>query len=446
MQGILLIVDDEKHTREGLAQMFSEDFEVYQASQPSEAFNLMEVERFDVIITDLRMGQQSGMSVVEKALTLPNKPKCIMMTAYGSIETAVEAMKRGAYDFISKPIQLDKLESIVKRAVLDKAEEKKPTVTLPKSLRMVGKSEAFNGILETLKKVAPTKTTVLITGETGTGKELIAQQLHQLSLRNTKLFVPVHCAALPENLLESELFGHERGAFTGAMQRHIGLFESANRGTLFLDEIGEINANVQVKLLRFLETKSIERLGSSQVIPLDVRLVCATNRNLKEEVKAGRFREDLYYRLNVVEIHLPSLRERKSDVRLLLQHYFNVFSKENDCPAPILTDEIASTLENYIWPGNIRELRNFAENAVVMHSGNVLTKEMLDPKFFVAVPSKSNETSPLEQNENLLIRETLNKTHGNKSEAARLLGIPRRTFYRKLEKLDLDNRPPAKVM
>lgn len=438
MQGVLLIVDDEKHTREGLAQMFSGDFEVYQASQPSEAFNLMEVERFDVIITDLRMGQQSGMSVIEKALTLPNKPKCIMMTAYGSIETAVEAMKRGAYDFISKPIQLDKLESIVKRAVLDKAEEKKPTVSLPKSLRMVGKSEAFKEILETLKKVAPTKATVLVTGETGTGKELVAQQLHQLSLRNNKPFVAVHCAALPENLLESELFGHERGAFTGATQRHIGLFESANGGTLFLDEIGEINANVQVKLLRFLETKSIERLGSSQVIPLDVRLVCATNRNLQEEVKAGRFREDLYYRLNVVEICLPALRERKSDIHLLLQHYFSFFSKENDCAIPILNEEITSILENYIWPGNIRELRNFAENLVVMHSGEVLTQDMLDPKFFVTTLPGKSSTPSLEQNEASIIQEALQKAKGNKSEAARLLSIPRRTFYRKLEKLGLE--------
>ena len=220
------------------------------------------------------------------------------------------------------------------------------------------------------------------------------------------------------------------------MQRHIGLFESANGGTLFLDEIGEINANVQIKLLRFLETKSIERLGSSQIVPLDVRLVCATNRNLKEEVKAGHFREDLYYRLNVVEIRLPSLRERKSDIRLLLQHYFSLFSKENDCAIPILTEEIYSILENYIWPGNIRELRNFAENSVVMHAGCVLTKEMLDPKFFVSNSSKAEEPSELEQNENLLIRETIRKTNGNKSEAARLLGIPRRTFYRKLEKLD----------
>lgn len=437
MQGVLLIVDDEKHTREGLAQVFSEDFEVYQASQPSEAFNLMEVERFDIIITDLRMGQQSGMSVVEKALTLANKPKCIMMTAYGSIETAVEAMKRGAYDFLSKPIQLDKLESIVKRAIQDKIEEKKPVVTLPKSLRMVGKSEAFKGILETLRKVAPTKTTILITGETGTGKELIAQQIHQLSLRNDKPFVPIHCAALPENLLESELFGHERGAFTGAMQRHIGLFESANGGTVFLDEIGEINANVQVKLLRFLETKSIARLGSNQLIPLDIRLVCATNRNLKEEVKADRFREDLYYRLNVVEIHLPSLRERKSDIRLLIHHYFTLFAKENACTAPILTEEIATILENYIWPGNIRELRNFAENAVVMHSGNVLTKEMLDTKFFVSTLQKTPSTPPLGQNEVSIIKDALQKTNGNKSEAARLLAIPRRTFYRKMEKLGL---------
>ena len=434
MQGLMLIVDDEKATREGLAQLFADDFEVYTASQPSEAFNLMSAEHFDIIITDLRMGQQSGMSIIDKALHLPYKPKCIMMTAYGSIEIAVEAMKHGAYDFVSKPVQLDRLESIVKRAMLDKKEDLSPVVAPSNVLPMIGKSEGFSAVLDKIQRVAPAKTSVLITGETGTGKELVAHQLHYLSPRSTRPFVPVHCAALPENLIESELFGHERGAFTGALQRHIGLFESANHGTLFLDEIGEIDANTQVKLLRFLETKSIERLGGNQLIPLDVRLVCATNRNLQEEVKTGRFREDLLYRLNVVEIHMPPLRERPSDVRLLLDYYFRFFAKENGVRPPILPKDVRSALQHYIWPGNIRELRNFSENMVVMHSGQEITMSDLDPKFLAPV-MHDNASVTLEKSEQDLILETLKKVNGNKSEAARLLGIPRRSFYRKLEKL-----------
>ena len=434
MRGLILIVDDEKPTREGLAQLFADDFEVYTANQPAEAFNLMASERFDIIITDLRMGQQSGMSIIDKALKLPYKPKCIMMTAYGSIEIAVEAMKHGAYDFVSKPVQLERLESIVKRAMLDKEEDLSPTPTQVNAVPMVGQSAGFSAVLDKIQRVAPAKTSVLITGETGTGKELVAHQLHNLSPRNAQPFVPVHCAALPDNLIESELFGHERGAFTGALQRHIGLFESANHGTLFLDEIGEIDANTQVKLLRFLETKSIERLGGSQLIPLDVRLVCATNRDLQEEVKAGRFREDLLYRLNVVEIHMPPLRERPSDVRLLLDHYFRFFAKENGVCSPILSEEVKSILKNYIWPGNIRELRNFAENMVVMHSGKRIDVSDLDHKFLA--PTGHEAPSPtLEKSEQSLISETLKKVNGNKSEAARLLGIPRRTFYRKLERL-----------
>ncbi len=430
----MLIVDDEKHTREGLAQLFSDDFEVYTASQPSEAFNLMDSERFDVIITDLRMGQQSGISIIDKALQLPYKPKCIMMTAYGSIEIAVEAMKHGAFDFVSKPVQLERLECIVKRAMADKEKNVPLIATKTNAIPMIGKSEGFAAVMDKIQRVAPAKTSVLITGETGTGKELVAHQLHNLSPRNTQPFVPVHCAALPDNLIESELFGHERGAFTGALQRHIGLFESANHGTLFLDEIGEIDASTQVKLLRFLETKSIERLGGNQLIPLDVRLVCATNRDLQSEVNAGRFREDLLYRLNVVEIHIPPLRERPSDVRLLLDYYFHLFAKENNVPLPILSEEIKTILQNYIWPGNIRELRNFSENMVVMHSGKVLTVSDLDPKFLAPISPK-NASTTLEQNEQDLITETLKKVHGNKSEAARLLGIPRRSFYRKLERL-----------
>ena len=432
MQGILLIVDDEKHTREGLKLAFSENFDVYTACNPQEAMQLLTSEKFDIVITDLKMGQQSGMQVIDKALALPYKPICIMMTAYGTIEIAVEAMKHGAYDFVSKPVQLERLEALVQKALRDRNPSKNPSKRLPANLQVLGKAKAFVNVLQQIEQVAPSKTGVLITGETGTGKEVAAHLLHQYSLRASKPFVPVHCAALPENLIESELFGHERGSFTGAHQRHIGLFESAHQGTLFLDEIGEIDLNTQVKLLRFLETKTIERIGGTQAISLDIRLICATNRDLKAEVAAGRFREDLYYRLNVIEIHLPPLRERKEDIPLLLNHYCNAFAAENQCRPPELSSAALEALQTYNWPGNIRELRNFAENSVVMYRNNLIDVVDLDSRF-----ATTDEASlpKIAQNEVQLIKKTLQETGGNKTEAAKLLGIPRRTFYRKLEKL-----------
>jgi DNA-binding NtrC family response regulator len=449
----LLIVDDEKNTRDGLALAFSDKFEVFTAENPEEALRLMDDKAlsFDVILTDLRMGRDSGLTVVQRALRLPNKPACILMTAYGTVETAVEAMKQGAYDFVAKPVSLEKLECLVARAMADR-QSAKVVENAATPFAMLGTSPAFRELMQKIQRVAPAKTTVLITGETGTGKELAAHQLHTLSLRADKTFVPVHCAALPSHLLESELFGHERGAFTGALQRHIGWFESANKGTLFLDEIGEIPLNVQVKLLRFLETKSVERLGSTQSIPLDVRLVCATNRNLPNEIKAGRFREDLYYRLNVVELRLPPLRERTEDIEVLLKHYLNFFAKENHLPTPRVADDVLSILQRYLWPGNVRELRNFAENTVIMHSGHTLEAGDLDPKFTAAVsmssvaatttasavvPAVPTVTTFSPENEKSQLAAALAKTRGNRSEAARLLNMPRRTFYRKLEKFGL---------
>ena len=450
----LLIVDDEKNTRDGLALAFSQKFEVFTAENPEEALRLMDDKAlsFDVILTDLRMGRDSGLTVVQRALRLPNKPACILMTAYGTVETAVEAMKQGAYDFVAKPVSLEKLECLVARAMADR-QSAKVVATAATPFAMLGTSSAFRELMQKIQRVAPAKTTVLITGETGTGKELAAHQLHALSLRADKTFVPVHCAALPSHLLESELFGHERGAFTGALQRHIGWFESADKGTLFLDEIGEIPLNVQVKLLRFLETKSVERLGSTQSIPLDVRLVCATNRNLTNEIKAGRFREDLYYRLNVVELRLPPLRERTEDIEVLLKHYLNFFAKENRLSMPKISDDVLSILQRYLWPGNIRELRNFAENTVIMHAGRTLEAGDLDPKFTAAVstppvaattsvsgvvvPAIPTPTTFSPENEKAQLAAALAETRGNRSEAARLLNMPRRTFYRKLEKFGL---------
>lgn len=437
----MLIVDDEKNTRDGLRLNFAKRFEVVEANSPDEALRLMNLQSFDVIITDLRMGQQSGMRVVDRALSMSHRPICIMMTAYGSIETAVEAMKRGAYDFVSKPINLEKLDLIVQRA-LHERDVQLENRDLHKKLSdryhldgILGRSDNFQAVLNQVKVVAPSRANILITGETGTGKELIAHLIHQESSRSKKAFVPVHCAALPANLLESELFGHEKGAFTGAIKQHIGRFEHADQGTLFLDEIGEIDASVQVKLLRFLETRTVERVGGVRPLQLDVRLICATHRDLQEEVKQGHFREDLYYRLNVVEIHLPALRERRSDIIILLRHYLQLFGEENGVRVPVIPDDVKDILLKYNWPGNVRELRNFAENIIVMYRGADMTVSQLGEKFFHPTQAEAHPLS-VKESERQLIAEAIAKCHGNKTKAAQLLGIPRRTLYRKLEKID----------
>ncbi|HVU36820.1 MAG TPA: sigma-54 dependent transcriptional regulator, partial [Opitutales bacterium] len=380
----ILIVDDEKHTREGLAVALEGDYEIFQAADAEEAFRLLDAEHFAVVLTDLRMAGKSGLKVIEKALQMPYHPVCIMMTAYGNVETAVEAMKRGAYDFLTKPVNLEKLEILIRRALQERKLETENT-TLRDRLghqfsfqNIVGHSPALRTVLEQAKQAAATRATVLLTGETGTGKELLAQMIHQNSPRARGPFVAVHCAALPASLLESELFGHEKGAFTGASERRIGRFEAADGGTLFLDEMGELDAATQVKLLRFLETRSFERLGSNKAIQVDVRLVCATHRDLAALVAKGTFREDLYYRLHVVPIRLPPLRERAEDVPLLLDHYLRQFAKENSVTPPRLLPGAIAVLQRYTWPGNVRELRNFCENAVVLKRGGEISEYDLD--------------------------------------------------------------------
>jgi len=446
MPATILIVDDEKNTREGLSLALEEEYEVYMASGAYEAFNLMEAETFDVVLTDLRMAGKSGLKVIDRAITLPNRPICIMMTAYGNVETAVEAMRRGAFDFLTKPVSLEKLEILIKRALQSRHIEAENVVLhqrLDKKYSfagIVGNSPGLTDVLDKVKLVAPSKATVLLEGETGTGKELIAQAIHQNSTRSRQAFVPVHCAALAANLLESELFGHEKGAYTGATERRIGRFEAADGGTLFLDEIGEIDASTQVKLLRFLETRSFERLGSSKPVKVDVRLVCATNRNLSEMTKRSEFREDLLYRLNVITIHLPPLRERPEDLPVLLNHYIHQFAEENELPPPELTADAIRVLCAYRWPGNIRELRNFCENTVVLKRGSSVTEYDLDPKYHDQAEASSTEPQPLassptlskEANEKRLLRNALIKANGNRTHAAELMGISRRTLHRKL--------------
>lgn len=447
----VLIVDDEKHTREGLQQALAENYDVTVAANAEEAFNLLDAQPFDVVLTDLRMPGKSGLKVIDKALGLPQRPAVLMMTAYGNVETAVEAMKRGAVDFLTKPVNIERLEVLIQRALKTKTlevEVQQLHERLDDKFKVegiVGSSQKLKDVIDKMKLVAPSRATILIEGESGTGKELIAQAIHQASPRARAPFVAVHCAALSENLLESELFGHERGSFTGATERRIGRFESANGGTLFLDEIGEISPATQVKLLRFLETKAIERVGGSKPLELDVRLVAATNRNLEQMVREGKFREDLFFRLNVVRLTTPPLRDRPEDIPVLLAHFIRMFSEENGVPPLTVEAGALRTLQAYSWPGNIRELRNFCENAVVLRRGGSLTEYDLEAKFRpdatgtkpegeagaglrgTATPSLS-----VEENEKRLLREALLKSRGNRTKAAKLMGLSRRTLHRKI--------------
>jgi len=455
MPATVLIVDDERHTREGLMLALEDEYDVYTAADAEEAFRLMESEPFEVILTDLRMTGKSGMKVIDHAMAHPRQPIVIMMTAYGNVETAVEAMKRGAFDFLTKPVNIEKLEILIRRALKSRSTEEK-VERLQQRLDekfsfagIVGNSATLEAVIDKVRLVAPTRTSVLIEGETGTGKELIAQAIHQNSDRSRQAFVAVHCAALAANLLESELFGHERGAFTGATERRIGRFEAADKGTLFLDEIGEIDASTQVKLLRFLETRSFERLGSVKPVQVDVRLVAATNRNLEDMVKKGTFREDLLYRLNVVKLKMPALRERVDDIPVLLSHFMKTMAEENGVPIVEVDSEAIRLLQAYAWPGNIRELRNFAENAVVMKRGGRLGVYDLDPRFLergpgpqqTAEPSPVNNPLSVEENEKRLLRNALVQADGNRTQAAKLLGMSRRTLHRKLKQWpDLDVR------
>jgi len=449
----VLIVDDEKHTREGLQQALAENYDVTVVANADEAFNLLEAQPFDVVLTDLRMPGKSGLKVIDKALALPHRPVVLMMTAYGNIDTAVDAMKRGAADFVTKPVNIERLEVLIQRALKTKTLEVEVSrlhERLDEKFNIegiIGTSQKLQDVIDRMKLVAPSRATILIEGESGTGKELIAQAIHQASPRARAPFIAVHCAALSETLLESEIFGHERGSFTGAIERRIGRFESADGGTLFLDEIGEISGAIQVKLLRFLETKSIERVGGSKPVDLDVRLVAATNRNLEQMVRTGKFREDLFFRLNVVRLTMPPLRERTEDIPLLLAHFIKVFSEENGVPPLIVESGALRTLQAYPWPGNIRELRNFCENAVVLRRGGSLTEYDLEPKFRSAAPSagagpgsdRPNDRPPaaadslsVEENEKHLLREALLKARGNRTRAAALMGVSRRTLHRKI--------------
>ncbi len=452
MNPTILIVDDEKHTRDGLRDALEDSFDVYVAADIGGARAVLENERVDLMVTDLRLGAEDGMNLIDEALKMPRAPVCMMMTAYGSVDAAVEAMKRGAYDFVTKPVNIDQLELRIRRA-LKMRDVQKENVELKQQVEtkfglesMIGGAMAMQEVFDTIKQVAPSRATVLISGESGTGKELAAHAIHNLSERDRAKFVAVHCAALSPQLLESELFGHERGAFTGAVEKRIGRFEQAAGGTLFLDEIGEIDAATQVKILRALDPGVFERVGGSQTIRADVRLIAATNRNLEKLVAEGKFRDDLFWRLNVVQVHMPPLRERPEDIAVLAAHFLKRSAEENKKPKRALSNEAIQCLASYHWPGNVRELRAAIEHAVVLAAGTMITPRDLPPAVRESasqtggarsVPSSGNQLN-LHETEHRLILRALEDCKGNRTAAAKKLGISRRTLHRKIKVMQIE--------
>ena len=439
----ILTIDDEENIRNGLADNFElEGYNVEKASNGKEGLSKIEKGGIDLVITDLRMDGIPGEEVVRRVTTEHPGIPIIVLTGHGSIEDATAAIKAGAYDFLTKPLDLDHLNHIVKNALKGR-EQQKIISELQEKIKnggnsasdMIGKSAELNKVKELISKAAPSKANVLITGESGVGKELVAKSIHEQSPRKDKPFVIVHCAALSESLLESELFGYEKGAFTGADTQHKGRFEVADGGTIFLDEIGEINQATQIKLLRVIQEKSFERVGGTQSINVDVRIVAATNRDLEEEVHAGHFREDLFYRLNVVRIPMPPLRERKDDIPLLLHSFLREFNIENEKNITGFDNRAKSAILKYSWPGNIRELKNCVESAVVMCNGDEIKIEDLP----ASVREKGEEKSitipigmTLDEAEMVIIQENLAACNGNKSKCAEILGIGRKTLHRKL--------------
>lgn len=446
MKFTLLVIDDEKNIREGLAADFEMDgYDVKIAANGDEGLEFLSKGDIDLVITDLRMPGTSGEDVLKKVTReMPGIP-VIVLTGHGSIDAAVSAMQNGAYDFLTKPLNLEHLELVVKRALKGRElslqhQELLSEVKSKSSDNMIGKSPSLQKVNNLINKVADSKISILITGESGVGKEVVADAIQQKSSRRDKPFIKVHCAALSESLLESELFGHEKGAFTGAETLHKGKFELADGGTIFLDEIGEINPGVQVKLLRVLQEKKFERVGGEKTIEVDVRVISATNKTLEDEVKQKHFREDLYFRLKGIEIMVPPLRERKDDIPLLLNNFLLKYNKENNKNIKGFSNSAKNILFNYNWPGNVRELQHCVESAVVMASGDEIQAEDLTIKL----EDKKNSSGilvpygiSLEDAEKMIILENLESNNGNKTKTADILKIGRKTLHRKLNEYGL---------
>jgi len=448
MPATILIVEDEKNLREGLQEALqSPSFRVITAANGFQAEEMVRAETVDLVISDLKMPGMSGLDLLRQVHGFSPTIPFIMMTAYGTVDTAVEAMKAGAYDYLTKPVNLDQLELLVARALKERDLERE-NVYLKEQLqkqfgfeRLTGRSRAMEKVFELVRQVSNTNSTVLITGESGTGKEVVARTIHQQSFRKNRPFIAIHCAALSPSLLESELFGHEKGAFTGAISRKKGKFEAADGGTVFLDEVNEIPLEMQVKLLRFLERKELERVGGTESIPVDVRLLAASNADLEELVGQGRMREDLYFRLNVVRLKLPPLRERPEDIPLLVREFIEELSRANhQREITSITPAALRALQGYSWPGNVRELKNCLESMIVLAKDPILDLDDLPPRIrpVPAGPPPIEGEVNLKKLEKAAINAALAQTGGNKKRAAELLGVSRRTLYRKLEEYGLE--------
>ncbi|MBI5508938.1 MAG: sigma-54-dependent Fis family transcriptional regulator [Deltaproteobacteria bacterium] len=442
----ILVVDDEAGIRTSLAKILErEAYSVTTTDSGEEALGIARDQHVDLVLADIMMPKMSGIDLLRALKAMSPAIEVVMMTAFGSVENAVECMREGAYDFIAKPLKraivLRSIErALERRALLHENRALRQAMSSSSTSDLVGQAVAWRKTLDVVTQAAPSKATILIVGESGTGKELLAREIHRLSDRSAAPFVPVNCSALPETLLESELFGHERGAFTGAHERREGRFERASGGTIFLDEIGETSAPVQVRLLRVLQEGEIERVGGQEVRRVDVRVVAATWRNLEEDVRAGRFREDLYYRLNVIKLAVPPLRERHGDVLLLAQHFLKAYADKNKKSVRAFAAAALKALDGYAWPGNVRELENAIERAVVLCRGEVIDLQDL-PEAVAHAEGRPIESgdgifvpfgTPLYEVERRLIEETLKRAGGDKRTAARLLGVHARTIHRKL--------------
>jgi two-component system response regulator HydG len=446
----ILVVDDEESHRIMLrAVLKDEGYEVDEATDGLEAVRSVEREPFDLVLLDVRMATMNGIEALTEIRKISPLIPVLIMTAYASVKTAIMALKAGAFDYLTKPLDVEELKILVQKA-LELYHLREENIALRERLgdrfdfsKIIGRSRKMKEVLDTLSLVAPTDATVLILGESGTGKELIANAIHQNSPRASQPFVKVACGALPETLLESELFGHERGAFTGAIARREGRFRVAHRGSIFLDEVGEMSPTTQMKLLRVVQEKEFEPLGSTRTMKVDVRVIAATNKDLEKEVKEGRFREDLFYRLNVVPVSLPPLRERKEDIPALAAHFFTIYREKNRKALQAISGKAMDLLMRYDWPGNIRELENCIERAVIMARGEIIAPADLAAN--IQVLSNGGEAQglafpsgiSLQEVEKALILRTLEDTGGNRTRAAEILGINRRTLQNKLKEYDI---------